>query len=350
MMKRGLSTLDTECTPVSLFQDRQERLRQVARDRGLDAVFVYGDVSGGGDIAFLTHTTLYWGHGILVIPAEGPTVLVMTLSPRTHDWFRETGVLGEMISGPQLGPLLRQLSIDRDYAAVGIVEQSDFPASMLEAVSDGREVLLVDLGSPVRELRSRPDEAALADVRQTARLGARGLEAALAAAQSADMGRVRADSEYAMRTGGAWDATTVITRSTDNAVAIQLRCQLRDSWYGAERFLRGGNDANPAEAQSLYQEMLRQLRPGTTEAKLLDSVLAFAEARGLSKGMLVDIVLETAPDVEARLVFPETDQGFAEGSVVHAALWGWDLDGYPTTAMGDTFLLSKAGYVRLSNV
>lgn len=350
MMKRGLSTLDTDRTPTSLFKDRQDQLRQVARERQLDAVLVYGDVSGGGDIAFLTHTTLYWGHGVLVIPVEGPTALVMTLSPRTHDWFRGTGVLGELISGPQLGPLLRQLSIDRDYSAVGIVGQNDFPAAILEAITKDRETRLVDLGSAVRELRSCPDKTALADALLTAGLGARGLEAALAAADSSDPGLARADSEYAMRREGAWDATTVITKSADEAVAVQLRCQLRDSWYGAERFVRGGNDANSAEAQSLYKEMLSRLRPGTTETELRDAVLAFAESTGTGNGMVIDVVLETAPDVESRLVFPEAEPGFAVGSVVHVALWGWDQDGFPTMAIGDTFLMSMAGCARLTTV
>jgi hypothetical protein len=350
MMKRGLSTLDADRTPVSLFTGRQDQLRQIARERQLDAVLVYGDVSGGGDIAFLTHTTLYWGHGVLLIPAEGPTALVMTLSPRTHDWFHGTGVLGELISGPQLGPLLRQLSVDRDYSAVGIVSQNDFPASILESITKDRETRLVDLGSAVRELRTCPDNTALGDAQQTAGLGARGLEAALAAAGSPDPGPARADSEYTMRKEGAWDATTVITRSADEAVAVQLRCQLRDSWYGAERFVRGGNDANSAEAQFLYDEMLSRLRPGTTATELRDEVLELAKSTGTGNDMVIDVILEAAPDVESRPVFPEAEQGFAVGSVVHAALWGWDQDGFPTMAIGDTFLLGKAGVARLTTV
>ncbi len=346
MMKRGLSTLNTDRTPAAIFEARQTRLRHTTQEKGLDAAIIYGDVSTGGDIAFLTHSTLYWGNAILVVPAEGPTVLVMTLSPRTQDWFRATSVLDEMISGPQIASLVHQLCIDRGYTRLGLVDQDYWPAEMAKTISGEGTLRVSNLGPVVRDLRTVPDEETFADLTECAELGALGLDAATTAAKSGDAAFVRAEAEFAMRAAGAWDATTVVTVASGGELVIQLRCQIRDAWYGAERVVVGSNDGI-VTGQSLFDEMIDVPRPGISAAELRQIVQSRADAR-LHSSILIDVVLETAPDIEQQHVLVDTSKsGFPEGSVLHAALWGWADDGSPVMAFGDTFRLTLTGAISM---
>lgn len=345
MMKRGLSTLDVNRTPLAIYKGRQERLRQSIRDNGLDAALVYGDVSTGNDIAFLTHSTLYWAHAILVVPVHGPIVLVMTLSPRTQDWFDATSVLDEMISGPNMAGIVQTLCTERGYGRVGLVDQDYFPADMLDTIAAEGKVQLQDLGPIVRELRTVPDDAALADLAQVARVGASAFDSATQVADFLDADLVRAEAEFAMRAAGAWDTTAVVTPAAGGGLVVQLRCQIRDAWYGAERLVAGAADVTSA-ARSLYEQMIGALRPGISEGQLQDFVQSKANALAAWPDAVLDVVLETAPDIEQRRVLGgEPDSGFVEGSVLHAALWAWNEDGSPVMAFGDTFRITASGAV-----
>jgi hypothetical protein len=333
MMKRGLSSLDPRLSG-SDFTDRQERLRQLVRDRGLDALLVYGDASCGGDIAYLTHATLYWADAVLVLPAEGPSMLAKTLGPRTDTWFRATSFIGELCSGPRLPGLLARELGARGYRELGLVDYRQFPASVVDELRATGHTLH-DLGPVVAQRRGTPDEAGLADLAACARLGQAGLAAARDCLAEGRPDRLRAEAEFAIRAGGAWDAVVQATPTPSGALVVQVRCQLRDAWYGALRTLdpAGGPVAEPA-----FARLVDALRPGGTDQELV-GLLPPADPE-----CEYELTVHGAPEIEWR---PATgvQAGWrgVEGGTAHLALRAWTRAGALAAAHGDTYRITTTG-------
>jgi hypothetical protein len=338
MMKRGLSSLDPRLSPT-IFTDRQERLRGLVRDRGLDALLVYGDASCGGDIAYLTHATLYWADAVLVLPAEGPSVLVKTLGPRTDTWFRATSFIGELASGPKLPVLLARELGGRGYRSLGLVDFAGFPASAVDELRGGGHSLL-DLGPVVAQRRGAPepgqrDGTGLADLAACAELGRAGLDVARACLAGGQPELVRAEAEFAIRGGGAWDAVVSATPTPSGDVVVQVRCQLRDAWYGALRTLSaaGGPIDEPA-----FTRLSDALRPGVTDRDLA----ALLPEPGPDHEY--ELTVHGAPEIEWRPAVggPAGWRG-VEGGAAHLALRAWNRAGALVAAHGDTYRVTASG-------
>jgi hypothetical protein len=330
MMKRGLSSLDPRLTG-SDFTDRQEPLRQLVRDRGLDALLVYGDASCGGDIAYLTHATLYWADAVLVLPADGPSMLVKTLGPRTDTWFRATSFIGELCSGPRLPALLARELGARGYRSLGLVDLAQFPASVVDELRGGHA--LHDLGPVVAQRRGTPDGAGLADLVACARLGRAGLDAARDCLTGGRPDLLRAEAEFAIRGGGAWDAVVQATPTPSGDLVVQVRCQLRDAWYGALRTLSAAGDPI---AVPEFGGLVDALRPGVTDQDLA-RLLPAAGARGE-----YELTVHGAAEIESRPATggPAGWRG-VEGGAAHLALRTWDRAGALRAAHGDTYRIES---------
>lgn len=344
MMKRGLSTRDFERTSRSLLRGRQQPIRDELRRRGLDAALISSDISTGSDIAYLTHLTLYWSTGLLVIGADGATIFMPALSPRTENWFGETGLFDEVHSGTDLIGSLATVAGGHDYRRIGLIERDRFPQVLLREIESDAAYETEDIGGIVREARVAPDAGTLADLRAAYELADAALDRfaqVLAASSSAsDAG---AEAEFVLRVGGAWDAG-IVSVPLGDALGVRLRVQLRDAWVAVERVI-GEGAAEKKLSGELREWALRHLRPGMIAADMRAALDGFIDARPELSASTWEVVLEPACNVEARAVLAEP-VAVTAGMVVHVSVTAWSERGDYEALWGNTVLIDEAGMPR----
>jgi hypothetical protein len=90
----------------------------------------------------------------------------------------------------------------------------------------------------------------------------------------------------------------------------------------------------------VYETLVSTLRAGAGESELAE--LADARARELGvDAPILEVRLESAPDVEWRPIFPTSGSGVADGAVTHLVPQAWGGDGSLLAAFGDTYLIGK---------
>lgn len=343
MMKRGLSTRDPQHISTSLLRRRQEPIRDELRRRGLDAAVLVCDISTGSDIAYLTHLTLYWSTGLLVIGADGSTAFMPALSPRTENWFSATGEFDEVRSGTDLIGSLRAISGEHGYRRLGLIERDRFPQGLLRDIESDDAFETDDLGEIVRDLRAVPDEVARSDLHTAAEFA----EAALvrfgdSTSSGANATEAAADAEYALRMAGVWDASVVPTPVGDG-VNVRLRCQLRDAWVAVERSM--GDQGGRQWWEDLRDWLLPRLRPERTTEDLHTDVLRYVAAHPFDGADIWETVVEPSADIEARAGMAES-RPLVEGMAAHVSISAWDENGALLVRWGNTVLIDSDGTVR----
>lgn len=199
--------------PKEEFRERQDRAREAARDAGVDGLVVY---SRGGapvdmcaDVLYLTnhysqqpyvadHVGIGTArsHGVLVLPVEGPSILLVDVP-----WWRGDLVVADEVRPSihvteRVGEALRDAGLAG--RSVGLVGASYMSAAaylgLREVAEDIRLVRLDDLVERLRVVKS-PAEQAL--IREAAAIGTRAvdavMEAAVAGATEADCARAGYD-------------------------------------------------------------------------------------------------------------------------------------------------------------
>ncbi|MEW6047179.1 MAG: Xaa-Pro peptidase family protein [Bacillota bacterium] len=172
--------------------DRQERVRRRLLQAGLDALLVVGRsfYDRVGDLAYLTNhfppfpATVFsgqqkgLGHGLLLLPGEGPTALVID----GRAYREELVVADEVRGGSDLGAVLAELLRERRLATarIGLVGEDILPLAMFRALTQALPALeLPAAGHLVRELRRRKSPAELRLLRRGAAIAGAGLKVAV---------------------------------------------------------------------------------------------------------------------------------------------------------------------------
>ena len=171
---------------------RQESARQRLAQAGLDGILVVGRsfYDRVGDLAYLTNhfppfpATVFsghqkgLGHGLFLLPARGPTALVIDGRAYRQDLV----VADEVRGGSDLAQALVALLRDRGLAAarLGVVGEDILPVALWRDVTGALPALeLPGADGILRELRRRksPEEQRL--LRRAAEVAGAGLEAAV---------------------------------------------------------------------------------------------------------------------------------------------------------------------------
>lgn len=192
--------------PREEFRERQDRARRAAQDAGVDGLVVY---SRGGAPVDMSADVLYLAnhysqqpyvadhvgigtarsHGVLILPVEGPSILVVDVP-----WWRRDLVVADDVR-PSIHVTARVGEALRDTRlrgrSVGVVGVSYMSAAaylgLLEVAGDTQLVRLDDLVERLRMVKS-PAEQAL--IRDAAAIGTRAvdglMEAAVAGATEAE--------------------------------------------------------------------------------------------------------------------------------------------------------------------
>jgi Xaa-Pro aminopeptidase len=184
--------------PLPEFRERQERARRAAAEQGLDGLMVWsrggGPVDMSADVFYLANHYSQQpymadhvgigrarSHGVLVLPVDGPSILVMDVP-----WWRSDLVVADDVrTGNDVvaksADALRSAGLAS--ARVGLVGASHMTAAAyLGLREEVPEVDLVRTDDLVERLRVYKTPAEVAAMRAAIELGCRAVEAAMAVA------------------------------------------------------------------------------------------------------------------------------------------------------------------------
>lgn len=182
------------------FRERQEKVRAAATAQGLDGVVVWsrggGSVDMSADVAYLAnhysqqpYMTDYVGigsgrsHGVVVIPVNGPSIVVMDIP-----WWRpDLVVAGDVRTGNDVVALAvdAMKSAGLDTARVGFVGTSNMSASAyLAFVAALPRMTVVNTDALVEEIRVHKSPAETALLRAAIALGTDAVARSMALAVS----------------------------------------------------------------------------------------------------------------------------------------------------------------------
>lgn len=181
-----------DAIPLDEIRGRQEAVRRRFARLGLDALVVIGRsfYDRVGDLAYLSNhfppfpATVFaerqrgLGHGVLVLPASGPSTLLL------DGWAcrREMVVADEVEASPDLPALLATVLQRRGLgtARLGLVGDDILPVAMARAVADALPALEIQPADHlVREMRRIKSPAELQLLRRAAAVAEVGLAAAV---------------------------------------------------------------------------------------------------------------------------------------------------------------------------
>lgn len=184
--------------PKGEFRDRQDRARKAAQEAGLDGLVVYsrggGPVDMCADVLYLTnhysqqpyvadHVGIGTArsHGVVVLPVEGPSVLIVDIP-----WWRKDVVVADDVRASihvtdRVGEALRDTGlVGKRVGVVGASYMSAAAYLGLQAVADGTELVRRD--ALVESLRVVKTPAEQGLIRRAADIGNRAVDAIMDAA------------------------------------------------------------------------------------------------------------------------------------------------------------------------
>jgi Creatinase/Prolidase N-terminal domain len=158
-MRRGLIARSRVELPDAVFDARLERLR--ASMRGLDALLVYTNNTRPAAVSWLTGFVPYWSEAMLVVPRDGPLVLVVALTFRVKPWIERTSHVAEVIHAPHIGTEAARLIAGRKAdAVVGVVDFDHLSAGIADDLGEaGLGLALSDASDLFASLRACADPA-----------------------------------------------------------------------------------------------------------------------------------------------------------------------------------------------
>jgi Xaa-Pro aminopeptidase len=184
--------------PREEFRDRQDRARKAARDAGLDGLVVYsrggGPVDMCADVLYLTnhysqqpyvadHVGIGTArsHGVVVLPVEGPSILIVDIP-----WWRRDVVVADAVRASihvtdRVGEALRGAGlVGKRVGVVGASYMSAAAYLGLQSVAGGTELVRHDALVESLRLVKTPAEQDL--IRRAADIGNRAVDAIMDAA------------------------------------------------------------------------------------------------------------------------------------------------------------------------
>lgn len=275
-MRRGLLAWSPAEVSEAEFGRRLSDLRSSFADYGLDALLVYSNFARTGALSYLTNVVPFWSEAMLIVPASGPTTLVVGLPNRDVTVIRPTGCLDDLICDPdirnRLVTVLGDLGlVDKD---IGILGAQDCPALFAATLEQARGgIPLIAVGNILDPIN---DDGSSAGMQLRA---AEILRNAISAC-SIDLDRAEtlvAIVELQARLAGAEEVQVLIapdlTRSDGlrriegqvplgQRFAIAISIAYKGHWVRAGRSInRNGILSGPAKVAAIVSSTVAQLRP-----------------------------------------------------------------------------------------
>jgi hypothetical protein len=127
---------------ADVFSQRIAALASGLRERGLDCVLAYTDLSRPAAVSALTHFIPYWSNGILVVNLSAQATLVATLSRRVNAWIEATSRLDGLINTLDLGAGVAA-SLPKPIGKalrIGVVDLASLPSTVAMALREQHPV------------------------------------------------------------------------------------------------------------------------------------------------------------------------------------------------------------------
>ena len=231
-VRRGLIAWSKTELPEATLNARIARAQAAMREAGLDALLLYTNNTRPAAVTWLSAFVPYFSDGILLLPREGKSLLVVSMSKRVINWVIATSYVGEVASGPRIG-----IEAGKRAAAlgkrVGVAELAELPAGITGDLA-AHGLSLVDATALMDGLRSRADPAEIALAGHAAAIADHAL--ARAAKPAADGAAAVAAVEEAARLMGAEEI--FITLAADLAREQAFRRRTGRPALGARYALR----------------------------------------------------------------------------------------------------------------
>jgi hypothetical protein len=122
---------------------------------------VYTNNTRPAAVSWLTGFVPYWSEALLMVPRDGPPVLVVALTFRVKPWIERTSHVAEVIHGRRVGIEAARLIAGRKAdAAVGVVDFDHLSAGIADDLGEaGPGLALSDASDLFASLRTRADPA-----------------------------------------------------------------------------------------------------------------------------------------------------------------------------------------------
>ena len=174
-MRRGLIARSKAELPDAVFDARLDRMRVAMR--GLDALLVYTNNTRPAGVSWLTGFVPYWSEAMLVVPCNGPPVLVVALTFRVKPWIERTSRVAEVIHTPRIGiETARLIAGTKADAAVGVVDFDHLSAGIADDLREaGVGLGFSDASDLFALLRARADPAEMMMTARASSIAARAL-------------------------------------------------------------------------------------------------------------------------------------------------------------------------------
>jgi hypothetical protein len=153
-VKRGLITWSPLELPRAVLDARVDRVREALAALGAPAALVPSDVWRSNHVRALVNFMPFWSRSLLVVPAEGDSVLICGHSPRVYPWVR-TLTVAELRPGGRLAESLLELVVERGWRTVAAVDRRELPWDVHSALA-ASGIPVLDL--PSRGLLDRADD------------------------------------------------------------------------------------------------------------------------------------------------------------------------------------------------
>ena len=158
-MRRGLIRWDADELPLSVLQERMQRLRRSIADADCDAVILYTNFIRCAAVAWLTGFSPYWADGILVVPRKGEALFATTLSKRMGMWIQTVMPNATVVTSPNPGQLAGKQLAEAGAGRVGILELGDLPGALYADLASALpHCKFVDASETFAKARSPADQ------------------------------------------------------------------------------------------------------------------------------------------------------------------------------------------------
>ena len=329
-MRRGLMAWSRDEVAGEVFGRRVAALGSALRERGLDCVLAYTDLSRPAAISALTHFIPYWSNGVLVVTPSGGATLVATVSRRVNDWVESTSRLDHLVNTLDLGAGVAE-ALPKDGRAplrVGVVDLASLPSMVAAAIRERHAGAVLEEAGDLLAAVLHGDAGETDIIAQRCRTIAQlAVNAGIEAASARDAGKLLAAAEGAARRAGAEEIHLALApdalsdarlRRVENQVALADVFMLQASVAYKGYWIRLGRTlavaAAPswiAEMDDWYQQLLRQIEAGAPARDAIESALARMPGSQLeswrlesAKAGLPLAVVDGSPPFAAKSILP----------------------------------------------
>jgi len=287
-MRRGLLAWSAAELPAETLDARIDGVRAAARAEGLDAVLVYSSFARPQALSDLTGVVPFFFDAVLVVPAEGPTLLVGGLPKRDVTVLRPCGKVDEVRCNPDnLAELISALD-ERGLlqGELGLFEIADVPWRLVAGLQSARGE------RPLRAFSDLPviqaDDANALLFERAADLGRAALAAPILPMTGA--AGVVAAAELAARSGGAEEVQVLLAPDFDRApglrrieadeplgarYALAVSLAYKGRWLRAARLIeRASGLQQVGPARQALSKAGEALTPGHTIAGAVEALRA----------------------------------------------------------------------------